>query len=399
MTTAPRQRERRQQSSGSREPKLAQGGIVKLVLSTLLCVLFASTAIAQQSPQDLIVRANQGTVGVITGMEGGTYARTAADLTILDDDNLRVLPVLGKGSLQNLSDILYLKGIDVGFVQADALTYAKQHNLFPNLTQGIRYIAKLYNEEVHVLARKDIAQLTDLNGQRVNVDVAGSGSAMTAEILLGELGINAKVEHQKQVTGVQELEHGDIAAIIHVGGAPIPLFTDVPADSGIHFLPVAIDQALLSQTYLPAEFTHQTYPQLVPTGTSVPTIAVGDVMAVYAWSPHTERYAKVARFVDAFFSRFNEFLQPPRHPKWREVNLAAQVPGWTRFSAAQDWLDQHAAAAAASASLQGDFNKFVAVRLANGEISPEQRDALFKQFLQWRDQQASSSNGRSAATP
>ena len=367
---------------------------MKLVLSTLLCVLFAGTAIAQQSPQDLIVRANQGTVGVITGLEGGTYARTAADLTILDDDNLRVLPVLGKGSLQNLSDILYLKGIDIGFVQADALTYAKQHNLFPNLTEGIRYIAKLYNEEVHVLARKDIAQLKDLDGQRVNVDVEGSGSAMTAEILLGELGVNAKVEHQKQVTGVQELEHGDIAAIIHVGGAPIPLLADVPADSGIHFLPVAIDQALLSQTYLPAEFTHQVYPNLVPAGTSVPTIAVGDVMAVYAWPSRTERYAKVARFIDAFFSRFDEFLKPPRHPKWREVNLAAQVPGWTRFSAAQDWLDQHAAAVAENTNLQGDFNKFIAVRIANGEITPEQRDALFKEFLQWHDQQTASNKGQ-----
>jgi uncharacterized protein len=89
---------------------------------------------------------------VITGMEGGTYARTGADLTILDDGALRVLPTQGKGSLQNLSDILYLKGVDIGFVQADALTYAKQHGMFPNLTQSIRYIAKLYDEEVHVLA-------------------------------------------------------------------------------------------------------------------------------------------------------------------------------------------------------------------------------------------------------
>ena len=112
-------------------------------------------------------------------------------------------------------------------MQADALTYAKQHNMFPGLTQNIRYIAKLYDEEIHVLARKDITKLADLNGQRVNVDVIGSGSAMTAEILLDALGIKAKVEHEKQVTGVQELKHGDIAAIIHVGGAPIPLFADI----------------------------------------------------------------------------------------------------------------------------------------------------------------------------
>ncbi|HUB13486.1 MAG TPA: TAXI family TRAP transporter solute-binding subunit [Acetobacteraceae bacterium] len=359
--------------------------VMKLILA-LLWVLLAVPAFAQQ-PQVLISRANQGTVGVITGMEGGTYARTAADLTILDSDSLRVLPTLGKGSLQNLSDILYLKGIDIGFVQADALTYAKRHNLFPNLAQGIQYIAKLYNEEIHVLARKDIKTLKDLNGQRVNVDVIGSGSAMTAEIVLSELGINAKIEHEKQVTGVEELKRGDIAAIIHVGGAPIPLFADIPSASGIHFLPIAIDQALLSQTYLPAEFTHQTYPLLVPEGASVPTIAVGDVMAVYAWAPHTERYNKVARFVDAFFSHFDEFQKPPRHPKWREVNLAAQVPGWTRFAPAQEWLDQRAATVAANDNLQQDFNRFVAVKISSGEITPSERDTLFKEFLQWRRQQ------------
>ena len=361
------------------------------LIAALLCMLLAAPALAQQ-PQGLTVRANQGTVGVITGMEGGTYARTAADLTILDDDTLRVLPVLGKGSLQNLSDILYLKGIDIGFVQADALTYAKRHNMFPNLAQGIQYIAKLYDEEVHVLARKDIKELKDLNGQRVNVDVAGSGSAMTAEILLGQLGINAKVEHQKQVTGVEELKHGDIAAIIHVGGAPIPLLADLSADSGIHFLPVLIDQALLSQTYLPAEFTHQKYPLLVPEGSSVPTIAVGDVMAVFAWPPHTERYKKVARFVDAFFSRFDEFQKPPRHPKWREVNLAAQVPGWTRFSAAQEWLDQRAETVAVNDKLQNDFNRFIAVKLSNSDITSSARALLFKEFLQWRGQQSPPSN-------
>jgi hypothetical protein len=78
---------------------------------------------------------------------------------------------------------------------------------------------------------------------------------------------------------------------------------------------------------------------IVPADAPVPTIAVGDVMAVFAWSPHTERYNKVSRFVDAFFSKFDQFQQPPRHPKWREVNLTAEVPGWTRFQPAQDgWL-------------------------------------------------------------
>jgi TRAP transporter TAXI family solute receptor len=344
---------------------------------------------AGNAPTPQVSRGNDGVVGVITGMEGGTYARTGADLTILDDDSLRVLPTLGKGSLQNLSDILFLRGIDIGFVQADALAYAKQHNMFPGLAQNIRYIAKLYDEEVHVLARKDVSKLADLDGQRVNVDVAGSGSAMTAEILLDALGIHPKVEHDKQVNGIQKLKTGEIAAIIHVGGAPIPLFADVPADSGLHFLAVPLNPAL-AQTYLPDKFTHDTYPALVSADAPVPTIAVGDVLAVYAWPAHTDRGNNVSRFVTDFFNRFAEFQKPPRHPKWREVNLTAEVPGWTRLREAQDWLDKQNSARTASPATQVRFNAFLSQMQpgVNSKLSDVDREKLFQQFVTWDRQQS-----------
>jgi TRAP transporter TAXI family solute receptor len=366
---------------------------VKHLILAIVVVAFAGSASAQQQPPQqppagLVARANQGAVGVITGMEGGTYARTGADLTILDDDTLRVLPTLGKGSLQNLSDILYLRGIDVGFVQADALAYAKQHNMFPGLTDSIRYIAKLYDEEIHILARKDITRIEDLDGQRVNVDVTGSGSAMTAEILLDALGIKPKIEHEKQVTGVQELKHGDIAAIIQVAGAPMPLLVDIPTDSGLHFLPVALTPGL-AQTYFPDKFTHDTYPLLVPADAPVPTIAVGDVMAVFAWQARNERYARVTRFVNAFFSKFDQFQQPPRHPKWREVNLTAEVPGWARFQPAQDWLVQHAAAEQEANATQARFNTFLAqINPDMTKMSDAAKEALFQQFLAWDRQRS-----------
>jgi TRAP transporter TAXI family solute receptor len=356
-----------------------------VILTMFLCASFVASASAQQQPPGEVNRANHGAVGVISGMEGGTYAQTAADLTILDDGTLRVLPTIGKGSLQNLSDILYLRGIDIGFVQADALTYAKQHNLFPTLTQSIRYIAKLYDEEVHVLARQGISSLQELNDQRVNVDVSGSGSAMTAEILFDALNIKPKLEHRKQADGLELLKQGEIAAVVHVGGAPVPLLSRLGSAGGLHFLPIELNQAL-AQTYLPDQLTHDIYPTLVPVEEAVPTLAVGDVMAVFAWQPRTERYSRVARFVDAFFGKFDQFLQPPRHPKWREVNLTAEVPGWTRFQASQDWLAQHAKSNVAQDTAQARFAAFLSDAKVGTNLSDTAKEELFRQFLAWDKQ-------------
>jgi hypothetical protein len=154
----------------------------------------------------------------------------------------------------------------------------------------------------------------------------------------------------------------------------------VSADSGIHFLPVALNQTL-AQTYLPDQFKHDTYPLLVPTDTAVPTIAVGDVMAVFGWQPHSERYNRVVRFVDAFFSKFDQFQRPPRHPKWHEVNLTAEVPGWTRFSPAQAWLVRQTAAGIAGDATQTN---------PDNTLTEAAKEALYRQFLAWRKPQMAS---------
>jgi hypothetical protein len=120
----------------------------------------------------------------------------------------------------------------------------------------------------------------------------------------------------------------------------------------------------------------------------VETVAVSLILAVYNWPEKTDRYAKVARFVDAFFTKLPEFQKPPRHPKWTEVNLAASVPGWRRFKAAQDWLDR--AAAAPSSPAQGAdrtaFDRFLKAR-GQDSVSPEQREKLFQDFVDWQRRQ------------
>jgi hypothetical protein len=65
------------------------------------------------------------------------------------------------------------------------------------------------------------------------------------------------------------------------------------------------------------------------------------LLVSFNWPEKSERYIKVARFVDAFFSKIGEFAKPPRHPKWKESSIIATIPGWQRFKPAEDWLLAH----------------------------------------------------------
>ncbi|MDH3599366.1 MAG: hypothetical protein OEU26_06955, partial [Candidatus Tectomicrobia bacterium] len=104
--------------------------------------------------------------------------------------------------------------------------------------------------------------------------------------------------------------------------------------------PIPATETLLD-TYATSDLTAEDYPGLIPQDSRISTLAVATTLAAFNWNPDSARYRNVARFVDAFFSRFAEFQKPPRHATWTEVSLTAGVPGWTRFKAAEDWLQQN----------------------------------------------------------
>jgi uncharacterized protein len=282
---------------------------------------------------------------------------------------------------------------DVGIVQSDVLSFILKRNLYPNVAQRIRYVTKLYNEEVHILAGKDVRRLFDLYGKKVNVDVAGSGTAITASTLFDALDLKVETTNFDQALAVEKVKNGEIAATVFVDGKPNELFRKIEADANLHFVSVTLTTDLL-QTYLPSSLTHADYPGLIPDGQSTDTVAVGAVMAVYKWDPNSERYKRIAAFVDAFFNDFEEFLKAPRHPKWREVNLAAELPGWTRFQPAQDWLDHRTTTAGAgyNIALRNSFEEFLAFMNESAGGNPrsattQSREALFARFLEWRKRQ------------
>src|SRR6266403_4409818 len=165
---------------------------------------------------------NANTVTLISGTIGGTYVQFGADLaSVLDDGNkLRVLPIVGRGSVQSVADILFLQGADLGIVRSDTLDYLERKGFAKDIKKQFTYVTKLYNEEMHVVASKSIRNLRDLDGKKVSVDLPNGGTFVTALTVFERLGMKPKVVYIEQRIALEKLKAGEIDAVIVCGGKP-----------------------------------------------------------------------------------------------------------------------------------------------------------------------------------
>jgi uncharacterized protein len=341
---------------------------------------------------------NANTIAIVSGNINAAWLTLAYDLSaVLDDgNNFRVLPVIGKGGAQNVRDVRYLKGIDLGITVTSVLGKFRRSGELGDISDKIDYITKLSDDDMHVLVRADsgIVSLDQLNGKKVNFSDMGSATEVSAGDVFERLGIKPIEVNMGQADAYEKMKAGEIAATVQFGAKPAPAIAKLHSSDGIRLLPVPYDQRL-QQDYLPATLTSKDYPGIIADGQSVDTIAYGAVMIAYNWPKGSDRYQRIANFVDRFFSHFAEFQKPPRHPTWREVNLAADLPGWKRFPEAQDWLDSHRPPAPQASAQQADFDRFLAQRGGGTPdlSTPQQRDQLFQEFLQWNAQRLHSQNG------
>jgi TRAP transporter TAXI family solute receptor len=330
---------------------------------------------------------NQNTVTVISGNPNGTYLYLAYDMSaVLDDGNeLRVLPVIGKGGYQNVMDVLHLRGVDLCITQSNIMTYLKKTGeMGPNIENRLAFITRLYNEEMHVLAGPGINSIKDLDGKKVNFSDVGSGTQFSTRLILELLGIKAIEINVGQADGYQMVKSGEIAATILIAGKPTGSFAKFKLEPGMKLLPVPYTE-VLEQDYLPAKLTHQDYPNLVPQGESVDSVAIASVLAAYNWPRDTDRYRRVASFIDAFFAKFTEFQKPARHAKWKEANINSALKGWKRFPAAEEWLAKNAEKRPVAMAIDPGVVRAQAAKAAPNDPAAQER--LFQEFMEWAKSQ------------
>ncbi|MEH2607910.1 branched-chain amino acid transport system substrate-binding protein [Bradyrhizobium sp. AZCC 1693] len=345
--------------------------------------------------RDLANQLNANTVSLMTGSFGSTYAQVGADLaSVLDNGTaLRILPVMGRGSVQAVSDILLLRGVDAGIVRKDTLSYLDRKDFAKDIRNQFVYVAKMFNEEMHVLAPKTITNMRDLDGKTVVVDLPDSSTFVTAINVFDRLGIRPHLIYQEPRLAVDMLRKGEVDAIVAIEGKPLQWLNQIQ-DRNLHLVPVDYAKPL-QEEYLPSKLSSADYPNLVADGGSVETIAAEAVLASYNWAPNSDRYRRLSLLVDTMFDKVGQLQRPPFHPKWKEMAPRATVSGWTRFKAAQEWLDRNmplpAGAAAASGAALAPPPPAAAPAAA---LAPQDRDPLYREFLEWRATRAKASTNR-----
>lgn len=361
-----------------------------LILTSTVAAKDSATPPTQLSPNKIRdtyrAQLNDNTVTIMTGDTSGTDGAVAQDIAAVADDGtaLRIVPMIGKGPAQTVKDVMFMRGVDMGITHASVLNHFAKTGALGDLRSQVTYVAKLFNEEMHVLARADIDDVRALNGKTVNVGPEGSGTEITARIVFSALGIEVQEVHLEEAEAVAKLESGALDASVIISGKPVPILMRLAPDSGLKLLDLPYVKGIEDDTY-PAVLGHDDYPGLIDTDTRIDTVAVCAVLISFNWKDDSTRTKKLERFVDRFFSNFDKFLEAPRHPKWREVNFAATLETWKRSPRAQRWIDTHRTSVAADEIAREKFERFLA-QADDQKIAAQtadERAALFRAFMEW----------------
>ncbi|WP_337660007.1 TAXI family TRAP transporter solute-binding subunit [Anderseniella sp. Alg231-50] len=368
-----------------------------------ICFAFLSLGLPAQGQQVLEkVRrdSNAGTVRIMTsGVEGARMIDEIA-FTVNEPGRMRVLPMIGDGGVQNVNDILFLRGIDMGVVHHDTLALLRKEKTYGRIEKRLRFVAKLFDEEIHLISRSGINDVSQLAGRKVNFGKVGSGTYARAARIFKAMGVEVVPVNFDPTQGLEKVATGEIAAALYVAARPSPILQQIGAGSGLRVLSIpAVGE--LEKAYRKSTLSNRDYPNLITSDRQVETIAVESVLVGYLWTSPNERSGKIANFVTAFFDRIGDIQKPYRSAKWQEIDVLADVPGWRRLQIAQDWVSTRYAekrkadellVASSTEALEEQFSNFLTTIEQSGSLqqvlqeppSEEKMEDLFRDFLQWR---------------
>jgi TRAP-type uncharacterized transport system substrate-binding protein len=209
----------------------------------------------------------------------------------------------------------------------------------PFIERRLVYLLNLFPSELHIFVRPEIRSLDDLKDKKVNFNTQGTAAAYSGPLIFSRLGLSVEKMFIPHQLALEQMKRGELSAVVFVTSKPVDAFVKGRWEPGFKFLAVEYD-AKFEDYYLPSSIDATDYPSLVQKDERVATIAVPTILAAYNWPQRSDRYRRVERLVDHLFSSVDQLQVPGFDPKWKQVNLRANVPSLGRFRPAQEWLDR-----------------------------------------------------------
>ncbi len=265
-------------------------------------------------------------IGVITGDRSGTYIKIGEDIARLANaDGLNLNVYESNGSLENIAAVFERDEVHLGLVQSDVLGYLQesQNRKLERVAQKIVMMFPLYNEEVHLLAKKDIASIHDLNNRVVAVGSKGSGTNLTSELLFEITNVWPRKKHfLTNQSALDSLNKGEIDALFYVSGYPVPLFKKIDEER-FHLVPLSDNDE--AGYYINSVIPKNTY---IWQSQAVNTVAVKAVLMTAGF--YDEYCEDIGRLMNVIRNNIHN-LKESGHPKWKEVELDYVLNNWDRY--------------------------------------------------------------------
>ncbi len=320
----------------------------------------------------LLVGARAGSatedLGLITGGEKGTYYQFGLDLQkLVKPAGINLNVFTSKGSIENVYAVYQRPGVPMGIVQSDVLAFVSRvqtDQTLQRIAKKTRMVFPLYNEEVHVLGKKGIADFDDLAGRRVAVGRDGSGTYLTARLLfkLSEVTPSEMVPIDT-TEALAELKAGRIDAMFYVAGYPVKLLKeDVTDKDNLVLIPISNKSVL--EFYPAAEIPVGVYPWQAA---AVNTAAVKAVLVSFDFRRRDcDTVGKFAQLI----SRNLDSLQKTGHAKWKVVDLNYPLRGWEQYDCVRKYLGKAPTATAAPPTRTGQNPVFDAIKERSTSNAP-----------------------------
>ncbi len=266
-------------------------------------------------------------IGILADPDG-TQAAMIADLGAVLAPGLPVEALAGKRGA--VADLLSRPSADAAIVSSLAVDEAKR------AADRLVYVAKLFTQELHAVAKTDVARLEGLAGKPVYVGPKGSDTATAAEGLLAARAVPVAPVRGSFEDAMVAVREGTIAAAFVLAPKPFAPLASIEAAEGLRLVP--LDYRTSDERFHPAALAAEDYPGLVRESGRVSTVALDAILIAPRWRESSPRQKELVAFARTLLERAPALTRDGRHPKWRDVNAAAEVAGIRRLRAAQDWV-------------------------------------------------------------